>query len=63
MQFVMTGERESGEYECEAVTDTGSAVASFYGILSFTISIHMYGFLKKYIFMINLVINNLILIG
>nr|XP_022309494.1 collagen alpha-1(XI) chain-like [Crassostrea virginica] len=30
VQFMMTGERESGEYECEAVTDTGSAVASFY---------------------------------
>eukprot|EP00105_Crassostrea_gigas_P030825 XP_011453280.1 PREDICTED: collagen alpha-5(IV) chain isoform X1 [Crassostrea gigas] len=30
VQFVVTGERETGEYQCEATTDTGNAHAAFY---------------------------------
>lgn len=30
----MTGERETGEYQCEATTDTGNAHAAFYGKLA-----------------------------
>lgn len=31
----MTGERETGEYQCEASTDTGNVHAAFYGNLEF----------------------------
>lgn len=35
VQFVVTGERETGEYQCEASTDTGNVHAAFYGNLEF----------------------------
>ncbi|XP_062587403.1 protein sax-3-like [Saccostrea cucullata] len=30
IQFAMTGERDTGEYQCEATTDTGNVFAAFY---------------------------------